>query len=398
MSVELVPLWFLMAWTYLVLALPGAATIREPPPDCPLPPTELRSPHVDVRRFGAVGDGVHDDTFAINAAIASLENGGTVEFSPGTYRHDGLLKVDRRDVALVGQRTRLLAGRPSQGAILLSGDGSSLRDLDITSADPGPRGDRDEQSGIVVSGQRNTVFGVKVSKAKSAGILLLGARDFLVACSDVSDTKADGIHVSRAAMNGRVAFNTVRNSEDDGIAVVSYRPDKQASRITIEDNRVEQIRWGRGIAVVGSRDVVVRRNTVRSIAMAAGIIVAREAYWNTHGARNVVIEGNRISDVQQSLAPLDGRERTGQAAIDLNSDDDDPALAVTDVKIASNVVSGSGYDGIRLNGNVTRVTIADNTLAGVKRSAIFIVRKPPGQVVDCQGASAKMISRPCAID
>lgn len=41
---------------------------------------------VNVKDFGAVGDGVHDDTVAIQAAISSLENsGGTVFFPLGTY-------------------------------------------------------------------------------------------------------------------------------------------------------------------------------------------------------------------------------------------------------------------------------------------------------------------------
>lgn len=344
---------------------------------CPIPPPDARGPKVDVRSFGAVGDGVHDDTSALHAAIASLSDGGTVELGPGTYRHNGLLMVDRQDVVLAGRGAQLLAGNPSQGAVILAGDGSSVRDLEVTTINPGSRGNRDEESGILVTGRRNTIRGVKVSKSKSAGILILGAQDFLVACSDVSDTKADGIHASRGASNGLVTFNRVRNSEDDGIAVVSYRKDRQATGIVIEHNSVELVRWGRGIAVVGAADIVIRDNTVRSIAMAAGIIVAREAFWDTQGARNVIIDRNRIYDIQQSLAALDGRERTGQAAIDLNSDDDDPSLAVTDVTVTSNAISGSAYGGIRLNGNVMRVTTADNTFEDVKER-IVVVRKPPG--------------------
>lgn len=40
---------------------------------------------VNVADFGAVGDGVTDDTAAISAASASLQNGGTLYFPEGTY-------------------------------------------------------------------------------------------------------------------------------------------------------------------------------------------------------------------------------------------------------------------------------------------------------------------------
>jgi hypothetical protein len=49
---------------------------------------------VSVKDFGAVGDGVTDDTAAIQAAIASLgTNGGTVYLPDGTYKVDSPLKI-----------------------------------------------------------------------------------------------------------------------------------------------------------------------------------------------------------------------------------------------------------------------------------------------------------------
>ena len=40
---------------------------------------------VDVREYGAVGDGVHDDTTAIQSAIHTCPPGGRVRIPAGTY-------------------------------------------------------------------------------------------------------------------------------------------------------------------------------------------------------------------------------------------------------------------------------------------------------------------------
>src|SRR3954466_10686599 len=48
-----------------------------------------RSASINAREFGAAGDGITDDTSAINAAIASLgPDGGTVSLPAGIYLID----------------------------------------------------------------------------------------------------------------------------------------------------------------------------------------------------------------------------------------------------------------------------------------------------------------------
>ena len=73
----------------------------------------------DIRSFGAVGDGVADDTFAIQAAIDALAaTGGIVTCPPGTYRITATLKM-RTNVTLLG----------SAGAIIKQGNGGALASL-----------------------------------------------------------------------------------------------------------------------------------------------------------------------------------------------------------------------------------------------------------------------------
>ena len=59
---------------------------------------------VDVKNstYGAVGDGVTDDTVAIQAAIDSLTDGGVIFFPQGTYITSSVLTVDVEGVVLKG--------------------------------------------------------------------------------------------------------------------------------------------------------------------------------------------------------------------------------------------------------------------------------------------------------
>ena len=56
---------------------------------------------VSVKDFGAVGDGVANDTVVIQAAINSLPSGGTLTFPPGNYKCNSGLTVSANDVILV---------------------------------------------------------------------------------------------------------------------------------------------------------------------------------------------------------------------------------------------------------------------------------------------------------
>jgi hypothetical protein len=338
---------------------------------------------VDVRAFGARGNGVDDDSAAIRNAIASLDHGGTVVFPPGNYVHVDTLTVRRANVLLSGRQATLHAGNPDRAAIFLTGENSSIRGFDITSGPPAGRGDKLEQSGLVISGVHNTVVGNTVSGFMSAGIMIVGAQDYVIACNRVSDTKADGIHATNGASKGYIARNSIFNTEDDGIAMVSYSPDRQATATTIEENSIEHIRWGRGISVVGSNNATIRHNRIKSVAMAAGILVAREAFFHTPGPRHITIDGNEILDIQNKLAPLNGRPRTGHGAIELNSDSNDPALAVSDVNVVGNRINGTAYDGIRLLGNVCNVAISGNSFRAVDGRAIAVKESCSKKVLHC---------------
>lgn len=87
------------------------------------PATTVALAEVNVRDFGAVGDGVTDDTTAIQLAIDSIENGGTVKIPRGTYMVRGL-KLKRFGTTLSGEArwgTRLVRHSGTEPLLDVSG-------------------------------------------------------------------------------------------------------------------------------------------------------------------------------------------------------------------------------------------------------------------------------------
>ena len=76
---------------------------------------------VNVRDFGAKGDGKTDDTKAIAAAISGASD-GLVEFPRGTYRITRTIEID---LSLHG--TLGLSGRGASAGIIMAGDGPAFR-------------------------------------------------------------------------------------------------------------------------------------------------------------------------------------------------------------------------------------------------------------------------------
>ena len=80
--------------------LPPVLATSTPTAGVYVPPTRSRGSTVlDVRNFGAYGDGIHDDTAAIQRAIDALPStGGTVVVPPGTYLIDAVKNLRLRSL------------------------------------------------------------------------------------------------------------------------------------------------------------------------------------------------------------------------------------------------------------------------------------------------------------
>src|SRR5262249_43311339 len=153
--------------------------------------------------YGAKGDGLNDDTYAIEAATAAHSRKLAIYFPPGVYLHKEVTKIRGFELIIFGNHAHLVGTNPNRSAALIEGSRITLLDLTVISAAQNSRGDRDEQSGIMITGDNIKVIRTTVLDSKSAGIFVKGGQHFAIFNNFVANTKADGVHATDRAYDGR---------------------------------------------------------------------------------------------------------------------------------------------------------------------------------------------------
>jgi parallel beta-helix repeat protein len=264
-------------------------------------------PWFDVRAFGAVGDGSANDTAAINAAItAAATLGGTVFFPAGTYKTDQLAPPSGTIFDGVGTIDLIDDGTAASQTIYLNGvTNVCIRNLTIKQSNATGR------TGVygLIRADGATVVrieGVTLDKSSPTGIHLINCQDVLVQSCRLTNQYADGINVTRASKRIRILGNHISAPGDDAIGIVSYldAPTNYAAceDIVIKGNHVNG-GSGRGIAIVGGRQVVVTANSVRG-TNGSGINVSYDPSL-TRYPRDIVIASNELYDVGKQSSGID---------------------------------------------------------------------------------------------
>lgn len=337
---------------------------------------------VNVRDFGATGNGKTDDSAAIQAATRALQSGNILYFPKGSYRFaeqnprgpaaifltgisnvyiefdDGAeLVMDNLDDDGMGTSHGILLRGPASRVALhnvkvrwVSRPARSLGDgirilgypTGIGAAPRGWSGPPAPVSNVLLS---NCV----IRSSPQAGVMLIGASDIDVADLQAHDTAADGLHFN-ACRRATVSRHTATNNGDDGLALVtefsdppsfnSYEQtfafpeltewsntDFEISDVSVSGGRANGVRFA------GANRVLLRRLAVTNKKAGAGVVVDSAAEinsgsaWQYVASRGVRLEDLTVTNCEMGLQLL---ARPGPDGDDRFTDFD---LAVSDVNI-----------------------------------------------------------------
>lgn len=303
---------------------------------------------LNVKDYGAVGDGVTNDTTAINAARTALTSGKTLYFPAGTYLTDTQTFSSLSGVAIYGDGEGVSVIKHRTGGKVVDIDSTcSQVTLQNLTLDGNCAARAAGQHGITVDASNVSLISVEVANAGQFGMCfgsLAAMTDLRVLGCRVRDGYADGINVE--AVTRALIKDCLIDDVDDDCIAVGYSGAGVASAITVEGCYCKArndlgTTWGRGILLLRCTDVLVIGCHVDTVKQ-TGILIQGDDTSNR--ATRISVIGNRIRN-------------TG-----LSSGHGIMAQWVTDLVVKGNTVEDIAYGDCINISDWQNLHIVDNTL------------------------------------
>ncbi len=316
---------------------------------------------INVRDFGAKGDGRTNDLRAIQAAVnkAGSAGGGIVYFPKGIYLVDGSIVVNKNKVELEGagwESEIRITQHPERVIVIEGSSNNAVRNLQVSLGVPGgTRNDHDE--GIYVTSKASN-FIIENVLGNKKGIMVRGqVNKGIIRNNTIRNSLADGIHITGGSSNISIENNDLIETGDDSIAVVSYRSQQAlSSNITIKGNRIQRS-YSRGIAHVGGKNVLISNNRIEGTS-SSGILVVEDHNYDTYAPEDTQIEGNTVLQAGGFAV-----KRGNQFGIEITS-------GASSVTIVNNTISESVSRGMSVSAAGT--LIKDNLISRNRDSGLQV--------------------------
>jgi Pectate lyase superfamily protein len=294
-------------------------------------------PWVDVRSFGASGDGSADDTRAVQSAIDSVgSKGGLVLFPRGVYRISAPLVVPFDYVTLrgIGRGSEVFAGAGWAGPSMIVSAGRKgvrIEDLWLDGQDGrAPLGiDMTPPSGVEAHNwiQGNHLAGFRSGVRIGAGGFGCHILRNTITTSGTFSGTTRGIDLQ--GPDNMVAFNRINNFQEAGIHLGSGGQQVLGNHVYAYVRALRSAPYPTAIRLAGGGLQVIEGNYFDNVRQNASILIQPVAGRPIH---RVLINGNTVMAVS-SMRDLSDSAVASYPMIQI----DDRAAAVSGVHIDGNV-------------------------------------------------------------
>ncbi|CAH1223407.1 hypothetical protein PAECIP111891_05518 [Paenibacillus allorhizoplanae] len=341
-----------------------------------VPSIQLPETQINVRDYGATGNGIASDLLAFQEAIAHLPaEGGRLFIPAGTYllepvegqdsvpdsviKHH-LLLAGKNNVHIIGEgdaSVLRLTSADHHGVRLLGVTNASVQDIAIELRNqPFLRHNR---SLIDVAGSQNvTIQNVTLRNSGGSGIQIDSSTGVSVKNNNIDHVNMNGIAVL-ASRQVFVEGNHITNSRDNAITVNKLGSTaREPQYIRILGNVIDGVTDQSGIGIASGTQVKVANNTISNTQM-AGILL----YYTSEA-----FHANRVEVTNNTLRNTNTGELTYHYG----------AISVYnsfrgDFLISGNIIENTPYAGIWVdNATLQKLQVEWNTFSGVGTNNIQI--------------------------
>jgi len=387
-----------------------------------------------VSKYGAVGDGVTDDTEAINKALKEARV-VSLEPSKGGYKVEGTLEIPSDTVlAGCGYPGRLIrSGSYSYNTAkqFLKGDkyssaenNSRIGILDVWFEGGGPlTGYKtiQELKTICVAigssaegaiGRNLMIRGCTFDNWPGPAIHLLNQHDFMIEGNRLFQTQRGGIVVWYDSGHGVISGNVLRDGSDDCVALNSDAnakvPPNPPRDIVIVGNQlseklVEGQLANKPICLRGVRDVSVIGNMVRGGEAGTGAITIEETTTSgTFHNERILVEGNKVTGPTGSGILLNVPQADQISIVDNTIDNcgssgvrvflSKESSLLTGLDISGNRIADVGLTDVTFKSGVTLQFTAGSRIEGLRICENFIERPVASGISFLTNANAKFVT------